>query len=318
MGSGWGCEVAIIGGTGLYDPGLLTGAQAVAVTTPYGVVELFLGTHAGRRVAFLPRHGGGHAVPPHRVNYRANIWALAELGARAILATAACGSLVAGMAPGSLTLVDQFLDFTRGRPSTFFDGGETGVRHTDMSEPYCPGLRAALAAAAGRLGVPLGGRATYVCTEGPRFETPAEIRAYALLGGELVGMTGVPEVVLAREAGLCYATLAIATNYAAGLAGRPLTHAEVAEAMAGSVEAVRRIMLAAVGQLAGQGAEDGASGGAGVGAGGPGAAGSRAGVGGDAGDGAGRGPGAARGDDGAGWRWVCAVCPPAPGPVGPG
>ncbi len=245
------CDLAVIGGTGLYDPGLLEGAEPASLTTPYGVVNLFIGGYAGRRVAFLPRHGAGHAVPPHRVNYRGNVWAIRQLGATGILATAASGSLAADIAPGSLASIDQFMDCTRGRPSTFFDGGDVGVRHTDMTVPYCPELRAALAAAAAAEGVPLRAGATYVCTEGPRFETPAEIRAYRMLGGDLVGMTGVPEVVLAREAGLCYASLAIATNYAAGLAGRPLSHDEVVEAMAGAMDAVRRVVLAAIGRLGG-------------------------------------------------------------------
>lgn len=244
-----GCEVAIVGGTGLYDPSLLGGAREQVVATPYGPVELFVGTHAARRVAFLPRHGRGHGVPPHRVNYRGNVWALRRLGVRRVLATAACGSLTRDLTPGRLCLLDQFLDFTRGRASTFFDGGEAGVHHADMSEPYCPELRQALRTAAAGLGVPVRERATYVCTEGPRFETAAEIRAYALLGGQLVGMTGVPEVVLAREAGLCYATLAIVTNYAAGLAGTPLTHAEVVAAMAAATEMVRRVLLATAAAL---------------------------------------------------------------------
>jgi 5'-methylthioadenosine phosphorylase len=248
-GAAGDCEVAIVGGTGLYDPALLEGARAETVATPYGAAELFVGRHAGRRVAFLPRHGPGHAIPPHRVNYRANIWALRLLGVRRVLATAASGSLVPRIAPGTLCLIDQFLDFTHGRPSTFFDGGEAGVRHTDMTEPYCPELRAVLQEVAAAHGVALGPGATYVCTEGPRFETPAEIRAFALLGAELVGMTGVPEVVLAREAGLCYASVAVATNYAAGLAGRALRHQEVVEAMADATRALRTVLLAAVAAL---------------------------------------------------------------------
>ncbi len=240
------CEVAIIGGTGLYDPGLLLDTAEQLVRTPFGPVALLTGRWGERRVAFLPRHGPGHSTPPHRVNYRANIWALAEMGVRRCLASAACGSLREDLPPGSLATCDQFLDFTRGRPSTFFDGGEEGVRHVDMTEPYCPELRAALAAAAEGLGLRLAPRATYVCTEGPRFETPAEIRAFAMLGGDLVGMTGVPEVVLAREVGICYAAVAIATNFAAGLAGQPLSHDEVVAAMGQATADVRRLMLAAL------------------------------------------------------------------------
>ncbi len=173
------------------------------------------------------------------------------MGVRRCLATAACGSLAEGIAPGSLVLCDQFLDFTRGRPSTFFDGEDGHVYHADMTEPYCPELRRALAEGATRLGIGLAPHATYVCTEGPRFETPAEIRAYQRLGGELVGMTGVPEIVLAREAGVCYATVAIATNWAAGLAGRPLAHAEVVASMRQATAEVRRLLLGVVASLDG-------------------------------------------------------------------
>ena len=199
---------------------------------------------------FLARHGAGHSVPPHRVNYRANIWALRQLGAGAVIATAACGSMTPEIPPGTLCLCDQFLDFTRGRPSTFFDGGPWGVHHADMTAPYCPRLGGALAESAGALGISLGTRATYVCTEGPRFESSAEIAAYARLGGQLVGMTGVPEVALAREAGLCYASVAIATNSAAGMAGHPLSHQEVLEAMGRAVEQVRRLILHAAVRVA--------------------------------------------------------------------
>ena len=239
-------EWAIIGGTGVYDPELLEQPRAQSVETPYGTVEAFVGGHAGVEVAFLPRHGRGHSLPPHRIPYRANLWALRALGVRACLATAACGSLRADLAPGGLALCDQFLDFTRSRASTFFDGQDGQVHHADMTDPYCPRLRAALAVEARGLGIGLVEQATYVCTEGPRFETPAEIRAYARLGGDLVGMTGVPEVVLAREAGLCYASVAVVTNFAAGLAGRPLTHAEVVEAMGQATAGVRRLLLATV------------------------------------------------------------------------
>ncbi len=243
------CDIAVIGGTGLYGADWIEGPDEVTLGTPYGAVTLVRGRCAGRAVAFLPRHGSGHTVPPHRIPYRANLWALGRLGVRRVFATAACGSLREALAPGSLALCDQFLDWTRGRPSTFFDGEDGVVRHTDMTEPYCPELRGLLAAAARDLGLALAPRATYVCTEGPRFETPAEIRAYASLGGDLVGMTGVPEVVLAREAGLCYASVAIATNYAAGLAGRPLDHSEVVAAMTSSMAAVRRLLVATIQRL---------------------------------------------------------------------
>lgn len=245
--------VAIIGGTGFYEPGLLEHVSERIVATPYGTATVSTGSYVGTPLVFVARHGVDHSLPPHRVNYRANIWALYEMGVQAVFATAASGSLVPEITPGSLCLCEQFLDFTRSRVSTFFEGGEWGVRHVDMTAPYCPRLAKALVESAAEQGIMLGTGATYVCTEGPRFETPAEIRAYAQLGGQLVGMTGVPEVVLAREAGMCYASVAIATNSAAGLAGRPLTHAEVVDAMAKAVVRVRGLILRAAVAVAGVG-----------------------------------------------------------------
>jgi 5'-methylthioadenosine phosphorylase len=239
-------DLAIIGGTGLYDPGLLEDPRAIVASTPYGTASLFVGRHAGREVAFLARHGTDHGVPPHRVNYRANVWALRQVGVRRVVATAAVGSLRPALAPGRVVFVDQFLDFTRGRAATFHDAD---VRHTDMTEPYCPALRGLLAAAAGRQGIPATRGGTYVCTEGPRFETPAEIRMFAAMGGDVVGMTGVPEVVLAREAGLHYATIAMVTNFAAGIAPRPLTHEEVLAVMDANAAALRAVVLDAVEHL---------------------------------------------------------------------
>jgi 5'-methylthioadenosine phosphorylase len=221
---------AVIGGTGLYE--FITGeTTALEVATRYGVVQVDRGLVEGAEVVFLPRHGRGHSVPPHRVNYRANIAALRELGVTNVLATAAVGSMNEDLPPGALALPDQFLDFTKCRHGTFYDGEDSKVVHSDMTEPYCPHLRRELAAAARELGEPLGGAATYVCAEGPRFETPAEIRMYRQLGGDVVGMTSVPEVVLAREAGMCYAAVTIVTNWAAGIAPGMVKHGEVTQAM---------------------------------------------------------------------------------------
>lgn len=220
-------RVAVIGGSGIYRLELLTSPREVEVDTPFGRVPVQVGRHREREVAFLARHGAGHALPPHRVNYRANIWALRRLGVRRVIATNAVGSLREDLRPGDFVLVDQFIDLTRLRASTFFEGGPDGVVHVDMTEPYCPWLRAELARTARELGLTAHAAGTYVCTEGPRFETPAEIRAFAAWGGDVVGMTGVPEVVLAREAGLCYASVALVTNFAAGMAGAPLSAGEV-------------------------------------------------------------------------------------------
>ena len=186
---------------------------------------------AGQELVFLNRHGYEHALPPHLVNYRANIWALRELGVRKIIATAAVGSLSERFRLGDMVLPDQFLDFTKSRLQTYYEGGSQGVLHVDMTEPYCGEVRQVMMEAAERLDMELRNGACYVCTEGPRFETPAEIRMFQHLGGELVGMTSVPEVVLAREMGMCYAAVGMVTNEAAGISGQPVTHAEVVESM---------------------------------------------------------------------------------------
>lgn len=239
-------ETAIIGGTGVYDPHILQEVREEVVRTPYGEAYVAVGSYAGREVAFLARHGRGHAIPPHRINYRANIWALKMLGVRQILATSAVGSLNRRLHPGECVLLDQFIDFTKGRPSTFYDGGEAGVVHVDYTEPYCPELRRLLLRAAKEASICLFPRATYVCTEGPRYETPAEIRMFQRLGGDLVGMTNVPEVVLAREAEICYAAIALVTNWAAGISPTPLTHREVVEAMAANTEKLRALLKKAL------------------------------------------------------------------------
>jgi len=236
-------KIGIIGGTGLYDPKILSSVSEENVRTDFGLIKVKTGEYNGIPVAFLPRHGEDHAVPPHKVNYRGNIMALKKLGVERILATGAVGSLNLEMRPGEFILVDQFIDFTRNRVQTFYEEGEKGVVHIDMTNPYCPELRKVIMEAAKILGMPLKTKGTYVCTEGPRFETPAEIKMYSSLGGDLVGMTSVPEVVLAREAEICYATIAMVTNFAAGISPTPLTHAEVLEAMRKNNENLKKLLV---------------------------------------------------------------------------
>lgn len=214
----------------------------VSVKTPYGTVEMEIGQLAGKEIVFLSRHGNHHVIPPHLVNYRANLWALSDLGVKKVLATAAVGSLSSQFHLGDLVLLDQFLDFTKNRPQTFFEGGPRGVCHVDMTEPYCGELRSVVAKAAAEIDLSIKNGANYVCTEGPRFETPAEIRMFQQLGGDLVGMTSVPEVVLARELGMCYASIAMVTNEAAGISGHPLTHREVLESMKSLSRAVASLI----------------------------------------------------------------------------
>ena len=228
----------IIGGTGFYT--LSDQAEHRLVQTDYGTATVDLTLLGGQEVAFIARHGREHAIPPHLVNYRANIAAFRALGVTHILASAAVGTMNPIMQPGDFALPDQFIDFTRGRAGTFFDQGKP-VRHTDMSVPYCPQLREELQRAGAFLGHALHPAAVYVCTEGPRFETPAEIEMFRRLGGDLVGMTGVPEAPLAREAGICYVAVAAVTNWAAGLGEMPLDHEEISARMDEQMATIRRI-----------------------------------------------------------------------------
>ncbi len=223
--------LAIIGGTGLEDAaGQLTDKKQKTVSTPYGETSLIYGSIDKTPIIFLARHGHGHGIAPHLINYRANIWALKDAGATHIMATAAVGSLKRDIRPGDFILIDQFIDFTKNRASTFWEAGQP-VRHTDMTEPYDGTMGRLITAAAEDKGARLHRVGTYVCTEGPRFETAAEINMFINAGASVVGMTGVPEVVLANEVEMPYAALAVATNYAAGLAGHSLTYEECAEEM---------------------------------------------------------------------------------------
>lgn len=239
-------KIAIIGGTGVYDPSMLVNVCEEEVHTPYGIVKFKAGQFAGKNVAFIPRHGSSHAIPPHLINYRANIWAMKKVGVENIIATTAVGSLNINMKPGDFVLVDQFLDFTKNRINTFYDGGERGVVHIDLTSPYCPSLRNQIIQAANAQNITIHNTGTYVCTEGPRFETPAEVSMFTQFGGDLVGMTNVPEVVLAREAEICYSTISMVTNYGAGISSVPLTHSEVLDMMKANTENIKRLIMAAI------------------------------------------------------------------------
>jgi len=221
-------EKAIIGGTGVYRLDERSSEQDIQ--TPYGTVKLYIQRTGNEDIVFLPRHGHGHSVPPHKINYRANIKALQQLGVKKILATAAVGSLNTHYPPGSLVILDQFIDFTKNRDSTFYDG-EDGVVHADMAHPYCPMLIGALEERGREIGVGIEGRGTYICVEGPRFETKAEIKYFTFIGGDMVGMTNVPEVVLARELGLCYGAVGIVTNWCNGMVEESISHREILEIM---------------------------------------------------------------------------------------
>jgi purine nucleoside phosphorylase len=207
-----------------------------------------VGTLHGRPTYFVSRHGVDHSVPPHMVNYRAIISAFADAGVDQILAVNVVGGI--GHAAGELVVVDDFIDFTRQRPLTFFDGSTPeGVVHIDMGEPYSPVLRAAWIGAAESLGIPVTTTGVYGAFEGPRFETRAEIRMAAAAGVTVVGMTGVPEVVLAAERGIPYASLCLVANPAAGLSAEPITVEEVMRVVAEGAATVQTIIAAAAGRL---------------------------------------------------------------------
>lgn len=226
--------IGLIGGTGLSALPPEWQIDRITVETPFGAVRMLDARRGDARLWLVPRHGEGHTVLPHRVNYHANIAALVQVGVQRVYATNAVGALRPDLPPGALLAPNDFIDMTRARPLSFFErpgSEEPPVVHADMSIPYCPTLRQALLQAARRLDVELRPEGTYVCVDGPRYESPAEVRLFGSWGGDVVGMTGIPEVVFAREAGLCYAAVAIVTNMGAGLSNEPLRHGHVAQQM---------------------------------------------------------------------------------------
>jgi 5'-methylthioinosine phosphorylase len=212
-----GIALAVIGGTGVYKLAQLDDVQRHSVETPFGPPSdaIVDGHLNGRRVLFLARHGEGHALCPHEINYRANLWALKSLGAQSVLAINSVGGIGANMGPKVLAVPEQIIDYTWGRAQTFCGAGGT-VEHVDMGQPYTPALRQRILAAAARAGVAMVDGGCYGATQGPRLETAAEIRRLARDGCDLVGMTGMPEAGLARELGLDYACIAVVANWAAG------------------------------------------------------------------------------------------------------
>lgn len=233
--------IGIIAGSGYYElPGLLQRNDRT-INTDYGEATVSTGTWDGVEVAFVARHGGDHSIPPNAINYRANIRALSDLGVRSIFAVNVVGSLVLDRGPGSLFIVDDFIEFTQGRQCTFFDQpGE--VTHTDMTSVYDPELRQTLKHAAELEGQSVTESATYVCVNGPRFETPAEIRMFAQMGAHVVGMTGYPEVALAREADLRYCSIAVVSNLAAGMTEDVVEEKEIWAALEATKDPVFRIL----------------------------------------------------------------------------
>lgn len=241
-------EIAIIGGTGLTSLKNLAITERQIVQTPYGEPSgpLIRGVLNGKEIIFLARHGYGHTIPPHKINYRANMWTLKESGVKKVIAVAAVGGIRADLVPASIAIPDQIIDYTWSRNATYFEEGLTHVTHIDFSEPYCEELRQALLAAAQRVGLQVATSATYGATQGPRLETRAEINRLEKDGCDMVGMTGMPEAALAREMDLCYATCAVIANQAAGRGTREITMQDIEHNLSLGIDKVRTLLEAVI------------------------------------------------------------------------
>ncbi|MCU7906325.1 MAG: S-methyl-5'-thioinosine phosphorylase [Candidatus Thiodiazotropha sp. (ex Epidulcina cf. delphinae)] len=239
-------KLAIIGGTGLDKIQDLEITHREVCHTPFGEPSAAMthGKIAGREVVFLPRHGASHMIPPHRVNYRANLWALQHLGIEAVLGVAAVGGITADMAPGRIVVPDQIIDYTFGRDHTIYETDLSQVTHIDFTYPYSEDLRRQLIDAGRISGVDPVGRGVYGATQGPRLETAAEIVRMERDGCDIVGMTGMPEAALAREFNLSYASCSVVSNWAAGKQGSPISMKEVEKNLIGGMERLKLLLIA--------------------------------------------------------------------------
>ena len=240
--------LAIIGGTGLTSLDGLNITEKKMVTTPFGEPssELLIGEFQDKPVIFLPRHGQQHSIPPHKINYRANIWALHSLGVSKVLAVAAVGGIRQDMAPGVLAVPDQIIDYTYGREHSFFSDDFSSDKHIDFTFPYDETLRQQIIQAAKAANVPIVKDGTYGAVQGPRLETAAEIKRMAQDGCSLVGMTGMPEASLARELNVDYATIALSANWAAGLSDSVITMTEIEQTVADGISQIKKILSALI------------------------------------------------------------------------
>jgi len=241
-------EIGIFGGTGIYDSGILEDAQEITIDTPFGKPSdsITVGIFKGRKIAFLPRHGKKHTIPPHLINYKANIWAFKELGITRIIAPSAVGSLKEEIEPGHFALPTQFLDFTKSREGTFSENGR--VIHISVADPFCPELQSSILKVVKEQNFHIHKDCTYVCIEGPRFSTKAESKFYRTTGADIIGMTLVPECQLAREAQMCYASISTVTDYDVW-AEKPVTAKEVLETLSKNVERTKKVLTDLINQI---------------------------------------------------------------------
>jgi 5'-methylthioadenosine phosphorylase len=241
-------EIGIFGGTGIYDSEMLEDAKEVTIDTPFGKPSdsITVGVFKGRKIAFLPRHGKKHAIPPHMINYKANIWAFKELGITRIIAPSAVGSLKEEVEPGHFALPTQFLDFTKSRNGSFSENGR--VIHISVADPFCPELQSSILKVTKQQNLHIHKDCTYVCIEGPRFSTKAESKFYRTTGADIIGMTLVPECQLAREAQMCYASISTVTDYDVW-AEKPVTAKEVLETLSKNVERTKKVLTDLISEI---------------------------------------------------------------------
>lgn len=244
-------KLAIIGGSGFTKMQSLEITRREVVNTPYGEPSspLIHGVFDGIEIIFLPRHGAGHTIPPHKVNYRANIWAINHIEVDYVIGMATVGGIRSDMKPGLIAIPDQIIDYTWGRGHTFFENDLSQVTHIDFTEPYCQKLRQALITAADMAGVEIINNGTYGATQGPRLESAMEVHRMKSDGCDVVGMTGMPEAALARELGLCYAHCSVVANWAAGIGGGPITMSDIEINMKQGMAKVYDLLLKLGGML---------------------------------------------------------------------
>jgi 5'-methylthioadenosine phosphorylase len=235
-------EIGIIGGTGVYEQEIIEDVEEAKVYTPYGRPSdlISVGYYAERKIAFLPRHGRSHQIPPHNIPFRANIWALKELGVKRVIAASAVGSLREDYKPSEFVILDQFIDRTKNRGDTFYDGGQ--ICHISTADPFCPELRETFIASANVMGLQTHEKGTYICIQGPRFSTRAESELFRGWGVDVIGMTLFPEVVLAREVGMCYVSVSMVTDYDVW-ADKPVTAQEIFQTMGQNAINFRKLIM---------------------------------------------------------------------------
>jgi 5'-methylthioadenosine phosphorylase len=238
-------EIGIIGGTGVYDSDIIEDAKEIKIYTPFGRTSslITIGHYKGKKIAFISRHGHKHQIPPHKIPFRANIWAFKELGVKRIISPSAVGSLKEQYKPSEFVIIDQFIDRTKSRNDTFYEGGE--VCHISTADPFCPELRELLFETSKKIGVPAHKDGTYVCIQGPRFSTRAESKLFRSWGVEVIGMTLYPEVVLAREAEICFVNISMITDHDVW-AERPVSTEEIMKTMSQNIVNLKKLIINAI------------------------------------------------------------------------